>query len=365
VDTLPIDHDECYSHRVSFKVVRPPPEVIGGADAVESLWKRLDLGEIGPLVGRPVIVVALEDMGPASLPPISRLIPCVVVGVHREGPLPSVSPLDVMLTTTTAPPAPWVACPGGVDGVLEALVASITQAPLAAVTLVQVLRMSSELSVVDGLVVESLAYGVLQAGPEHQAWRAGQSRWERPKSSEPSVLLDRMGPMLTITLNRPRLQNAFDVTMRDALVEALELAAADSSVKHVEVNGNGPSFSIGGDLREFGTAPDPANAHAVRMARSAAAGMAACADRTTVHLHGYSIGAGIELPAFARRIVAAPDTAIRLPELSMGLIPGAGGTVSIPGRIGRTRTGYLALSGTTLDAETALAWGLVDELEAA
>ena len=59
---------------------------------------------------------------------------------------------------------------------------------------------------------------------------------------------------------------------------------------------------------------------------------------------------------------AAPGTVIALPEVSLGLVPGAGGTVSIPRRIGRHRTAALALSGATIDAATALAWGLVDEI---
>jgi enoyl-CoA hydratase/carnithine racemase len=63
-------------------------------------------------------------------------------------------------------------------------------------------------------------------------------------------------------------------------------------------------------------------------------------------------------------VLAAPDTAIRLPEIGMGLIPGAGGTASLPVRIGRERTAYLALSGGTLSAEEALGWGLVDGMSA-
>jgi enoyl-CoA hydratase/carnithine racemase len=61
--------------------------------------------------------------------------------------------------------------------------------------------------------------------------------------------------------------------------------------------------------------------------------------------------------------VARPDTVIGLPEVSLGLIPGAGGTVSLPRRIGRHRTAWLALTGRTIDAATARAWGLVDEIE--
>jgi enoyl-CoA hydratase/carnithine racemase len=75
------------------------------------------------------------------------------------------------------------------------------------------------------------------------------------------------------------------------------------------------------------------------------------------------VGAGIELPAFVGRIVAAPGTAFRLPEIGMGLIPGAGGTVSIPRRIGRWRTLWLALTGDALDVPTALSWGLIDAIE--
>lgn len=84
------------------------------------------------------------------------------------------------------------------------------------------------------------------------------------------------------------------------------------------------------------------------------------ADRTTVRLHGACIGSGIELAAFAGTVDAAPDVMIGLPEVSMGLIPGAGGTVSVTRRIGRHRTCWLALTGRRVDAMTALEWGLVD-----
>ena len=85
-------------------------------------------------------------------------------------------------------------------------------------------------------------------------------------------------------------------------------------------------------------------------------------DRLTVRVHGSCIGAGVELPAFARRVVAAEGTTFRLPEVGMGLIPGAGGTVSLPRRIGRERTLLLALSGIDLPVGDALRWGLVDGL---
>jgi enoyl-CoA hydratase/carnithine racemase len=61
-------------------------------------------------------------------------------------------------------------------------------------------------------------------------------------------------------------------------------------------------------------------------------------------------------------VTAAPDAYFQLPEVGMGLVPGAGGSVSLPRRIGRQRTARLALGGERIDAETALAWGLVDEI---
>ena len=68
------------------------------------------------------------------------------------------------------------------------------------------------------------------------------------------------------------------------------------------------------------------------------------------------------MPAAKARTVARPDATFTLPEVGMGLVPGAGGTVSIPRRIGRQRTAWLALTGSPLDLPTAVSWGLVDEV---
>ena len=102
----------------------------------------------------------------------------------------------------------------------------------------------------------------------------------------------------------------------------------------------------------------------MRSTRNAARLLAACAARVRAEVHGACIGAGVELPAFASHVVAHKDAFFQLPELQMGLVPGSGGTVSLPRRIGRQRSAYLALSGHRLDAKTAQAWGLVDELSA-
>lgn len=70
----------------------------------------------------------------------------------------------------------------------------------------------------------------------------------------------------------------------------------------------------------------------------------------------------MELASFAANVTAAPDTGFQLPEVAMGLVPGAGGTVSIPRRIGGQRTALLGITGASVDAATALDWGLIDEI---
>ena len=107
---------------------------------------------------------------------------------------------------------------------------------------------------------------------------------------------------------------------------------------------------------------DPATAHWIRSLRLPAWRCARLADRLHVHVQGAAIGAGVEIAAFAGHVTATSDAWFQLPELKYGLIPGAGGTASLPRRIGRQRTAYMALSMKRIDAQTALAWGLVDEL---
>ena len=153
--------------------------------------------------------------------------------------------------------------------------------------------------------------------------------------------------------------------MRDAVVEGLQLAVLDETVTEVHLRGAGPTFSSGGDLDEFGSLPDPASAHVVRVARSAGLLMAGLRATVVVHATGPCRGAGAELAGFADDVRVVPGTSFGLPELSLGLIPGAGGTVSLPRRIGRQRTAYLGLTGRSLDAAAAIAWGLADGWEPA
>lgn len=281
----------------------------------------------------------------------------VVVGWSATAQPLDVEEFDVLLTAEADPARPWVHA--SVDEVERATDFS----PAAAVALVEVLRATERLSVVDGLAMESMAYSMLQHGDTFARWLRSRTPSHRPTDSigDP-VRLERSNGRLEVVLQRPHVHNAMNAAMRDALCDAFDLVDLDPTITEVHMGGDGPSFCSGGDLDEFGTAIDAGAAHLLRIERSVGRRIHDHSDRVTAHLHGACIGAGIELTAFAARVVAAPDTVIALPEVAMGLIPGAGGTISLPRRIGRHRTAYLALSGTRIDAEMARSWGLLDSV---
>ena len=220
--------------------------------------------------------------------------------------------------------------------------------------------------VLTGVITESLAYSTLQSGPEFARWLAERGPATVPGSAAP-VQSQRDGDTLHIRLNRPRRYNAFSTEMRAALLEALTVARLDPSIDEVVLTGNGPSFCSGGDLAEFGTFTDPPSAHLARTRYSPALSLdeltGRLGRRCRAEVHGQVLGSGLEMAAYCGWVRAHPDAVVGLPELSIGLLPGAGGTVSVTRRIGRWRTAYLVLSGRTIDAATALRWGLVDEVD--
>jgi enoyl-CoA hydratase/carnithine racemase len=321
-------------------------------------------GELAALGGG-AVVIDLEGEGAAAdgaaptadghAPGAVADLPVVVVGVAPGAGTPADRGL---------PGADLVDIVVGDDAAAARVVAAVDARPLAATALALLLRGSERRTVPEGLVAESATYSLLQFGPEHVAW-LGRRGPPRVRERDERPLRVRRegdgGPVLHITLDRPAVRNAYDAAMRDALLDALAVAQADPAVR-VVLDGAGPSFCSGGDLDEFGTRRDPASAHLVRLGRSAGHALHLLADRVTARVHGASVGSGVELAAFAGRVVAAPDATFALPEVAMGLVPGAGGTVSIPGRIGRHRTAWLALTGERIDAPTAREWGLVDEI---
>lgn len=217
-----------------------------------------------------------------------------------------------------------------------------------------------------GVITESLAYSTLQSGSEFAGWLVERGPARVPEITNP-VEAQRVGDRLEIRFNRSQRHNAFSTDARAALLEALEVARLDPSISEVLLAGNGPSFCSGGDLAEFGTFADPASAHLARTRHSPALVLdeitARLGTACRTEIHGQVQGSGLEMAAFCGWVRCHPDAVLGLPELSLGLIPGAGGTVSITRRIGRWRTAYLVLSGHSIDPQTALRWGLIDEIE--
>ena len=232
--------------------------------------------------------------------------------------------------------------------------------PEAAASLTALLDRIADIPLADAIEQESLAYGALQTGDEHQRWLETRSVAESPGAGR--VIMERIGDWLDIVIDRPEARNAIDRGMRDGLFEAFTVASLDSDIERVTLRSVGPAFCVGADLAEFGTTRDPEEAHRIRMATLPALAMIDCADLVEVHVQGACIGAGLELAAFARRITASPKAWFQLPELRMGLIPGFGGCVSVQRRIGRERALLMMLSGRRISARTALWWGLIDAI---
>jgi hypothetical protein len=332
------------------------PRQLSAQDAISCLDSPSSLSELSPLTGTAALIVELDGAKRIRGDTMTRVrehmreLPCPTVAIRRaQTRCPLEGDFDVLVRSLE-----------DLDRVVDAVCAR----PLASAALVQLLRHSEKLPVHDALIAESFVYSMLQCGPEFAAWLAAQTprAIATAPSAEPAALVTREGARLDIVLNRPERHNAYSVEMRDALVEALEIAVADDSLEEIVLSGRGPSFSAGGDLLEFGSHPDPVTAHAVRSARNAGRLLSHCRNHVRAEVHGACIGAGAELSAFAAFVVAKPDTFFQLPELSMGLVPGAGGTVSIPRRIGRQRTAFMALTGVRVAATLALEWGLVDSV---
>ena len=245
---------------------------------------------------------------------------------------------------------------------LEPVIAGIRAQPIAASTLCHLLRHSQNLTIEQALTAESMAYGLLQSSVGFRNWLATRPQWTQSAVDAIAVKTSRNRDDLLISLNRPQKHNAYNEQMRDELSAALQLAIEDQSIRKVVLRGAGASFSAGGDLTEFGSVDDAGVAHIARTTRSPGLLLSRISDRVTVEVQGACVGAGIELPAFCAHIHAQEDAYFKLPEVALGLVPGAGGTVSITRRIGRQATAKLALSGITIDAQHALAIGLIDKV---
>ncbi|MDO9485992.1 MAG: enoyl-CoA hydratase/isomerase family protein [Actinomycetota bacterium] len=310
--------------------------------------------------------VDLDALIPADLASLDSRV-CLLIGITRQAPtaavLTAANSLDLVLCTHNSDDRQTVTVPDLDDAMAQLSQASALR-PRATLVLASLLRQTAQLGLAEGIAAEAAAYSTLLAGPEFAQWLASHgTRKATPANESERVTTALQGEVLRIRMTRKLRLNAIDSPMRAALVEAFTIAIADPSLQ-VHLSGEGPCFSNGGDLREFGTTPDAATAWTVRMTQHPGWYLAHIADRAHVHMHGRCVGAGVEMSAFAGHVVADFDTTFLLPELQMGLLPGAGGCVSIPRRIGRWRTLWLVLSAHTLSAEQALDWGLIDDIAA-
>jgi len=307
----------------------------------------------------PVVVVSADGSHGGADRQARRPVPAVVVLVADSGTdidAALADSADVVLVGRDAAPG-TVQCPDPLAAAGR-LAAAVEENPCASISLAWLLTATERTGIREALLAESATYSMLLSGAEFRRWRLG-SPSPSPSPGGERLRVAREGDVLRITLVRATRGNAMDARLRDELVEALSMALWDDRIS-VVVDAVGPSSGTGGELTEFGSTPDLPLAHLVRTASSVGGIVHSLRDRIEIRVHGRCYGAGVEVPAFAGTVVARRGTTFTLPEVSMGLIPGAGGTVSVPRRIGRHRAAWWMLSGEEIDADTAMAWGLVD-----
>ncbi len=171
------------------------------------------------------------------------------------------------------------------------------------------------------------------------------------------VDLGKDGDIAIVTVNSPPV-NALSADVRDGLDGAFKAIAGDAAVKAVVLVCAGRTFIAGADISEFGKAPRGASLHAVQDAMESASVPVVAA------IHGTALGGGLEVALCAHYRVADAKAKLGLPEVKLGLLPGAGGTQRLPRIVGAAKAVEMVTSGTPMDAKAALAAGLVDEIVA-
>jgi enoyl-CoA hydratase/carnithine racemase len=157
-----------------------------------------------------------------------------------------------------------------------------------------------------------------------------------------------------ISLNRPRVLNAYNIQMRDDFSEVLAAVRDDPEVRVVLISGQGRAFCAGADLTEFGTAPSLVKARQVRWERDVWGQLLDLQQPVITAVHGYCIGSGLEIMLLSDLRIAAEGTVFAMPEVHLGMIPAAGGTQTLPRNTGPSAALDLLLSGRRFDAAGAL-----------
>jgi enoyl-CoA hydratase/carnithine racemase len=178
-----------------------------------------------------------------------------------------------------------------------------------------------------------------------------------------TVIYEKEGDIALVTLNRPRALNAFSVQMRDDLYEILSAIRADDEVRVVLFKGAGEkAFCAGADLKEFLTAPSVVKARKIRAARDLWRLFLSLPQPLVAILHGYVLGSGMEIALYCDLRIAASNVIFGLPEVGLGILPGAGGTQTLPRILGLSGSLDMLLTGRRLGSEEALSRGLVNQV---
>ena len=171
----------------------------------------------------------------------------------------------------------------------------------------------------------------------------------------PPVHLAREGAILVVTIDNPPV-NALGVAVRRGLMSAIEEGEADAGVAAILVTGAGRNFIGGADIREFGKPPQSP------LLTELCNRIEACNKPVLAAIHGAALGGGLEVALAAHYRVALSKARLGLPEVQLGLLPGAGGTQRTPRLIGAQAALDMMLTGRHLSAKEALSLGLVDQL---
>ena len=170
-----------------------------------------------------------------------------------------------------------------------------------------------------------------------------------------SVTFRREGPVAYVELDNPPV-NAIGLSIRQGLVDALDWIAEEAHLDRVILSGKGRAFAAGADAREFDAAPMPP--HLPDVIRR----MEQCDVPWIAAVDGVALGGGCELVLGCHYRIAAPGALIGLPEVTLGVIPGAGGTQRLPRLVGLDTALQMISTGKPVNAARALEIGLVHEV---
>ena len=178
-----------------------------------------------------------------------------------------------------------------------------------------------------------------------------------------TIIVDRQDHVATITLNRPDVLNAQNNPMREELLHVFSTLKSDEDARAIVVTGAGErAFSAGADIKEFLEPPVPTRFREQRKRLDYRGEMDRCPQPIIAAIRGFALGGGLELALACDIRIAAEDAQLGLTEVTLGIIPGGGGTQRLPRLIGRGKALEMILTGARIPAAEALSIGLVEHV---